>query len=132
MAEDRAYLGKALYLPIQLSKGAGVLSDGVRSVIQSAISILTTPIGSRFMLRSYGSRIEELQFEPNDKVLENMLRLFVIDALSEWERRAEFKDATITFPVEQPDRVDVQVFFRILSSNEIDSFVFPYYRKLLN
>lgn len=131
MADARVYLGRSIYLPLRLLKGRGVIADGLRSVEQSILSILTTPVNSRFFLRSYGSKLEELIFEPNDKVLESLLRTYVFEALETWETRAEFTDVEIAFPKDSQVRVDITITYRILPSNEINSFIYPFYRKLV-
>lgn len=130
MIIDRPYLGTSVRLPVELEKGAGVIADGLRSVEQSIISILTTPVGSRFMLYEYGSKLDELCFEPNDVVLEALLHTYVLEALEQWERRADFTDTEISFPKDNPNKVNIKIFYSILPSNEINSFVFPFYRQL--
>lgn len=122
------YLGTTVVFPIQVT-GTGKVATvtGIEAVRQSIVSILTTPIGSVFMLRGYGSRITELTFEPNDDVLKDLLRLFIYEALQAWEKRTEFRSAEFNF---SGAKVDITIKHRIIQSNEVDSFVFPFYRSL--
>lgn len=125
--EDVKFLGIAVKHPVDVANGKIRLAEGINAVQQSIISILNTPIGSRFMLPEYGSRLHELMFEPNDEVLISMMRLFIRDAISEWEKRVTFDDAQFTISVES---VEVLLSYKVLNSNEIESFIYPFYRKL--
>lgn len=124
---EKLYLGIGMKLPIGLVGGAAETVSGSLCVEQSIMSILTTPIGSRFFLYDYGSRLDELLFEPNDIVLEDLLRLFIFESLIKWEKRAKFTDIEFGF---SDVRVDCVIKYKLLPSNEINSFIFPFYRKL--
>lgn len=126
---DKSYLGKAMKLPVELVAGAGLTVVGIPCVEQSIQSILSTPIGSRFFLAEYGSRLDDLVFEQNDIVLIDLLRLFIFEALIKWEKRAKFTD--IEFSVTE-DRVDCIIKYQVLPSSEINSYVYPFYKKLAN
>lgn len=58
----------------------------------SIILILGTQIGTRVMLRTFGSRVPELVFEPNDEILDALARRYTIDAISEWEDRVSIQE----------------------------------------
>lgn len=124
----RAYLGQALALPLVLRQGAVTTISDKELIEQSIVTILNTPKGSRFFLPEFGSRLKELMFEPNDTVLQDLLRLFIFEAMREWEKRAQFVDVKFSKPNEES--IDCEIKYRILQSNEIDSFVFPFYKKL--
>lgn len=81
------------------------------------------------MLGDYGSRLEEVLFEQNDEVLQSMLRLFIYEAIRDWEKRVRFED--VEFERVSPDRVNCIISYKILKSNEIDSFVYPFYQQLI-
>lgn len=79
------------------------------------------------MLPEFGSRLHELVFETNDEVLKDLLAVFIYDAISDWEKRVKYLSTSF----EQEDNVIVcKVEYKILKSNEIDSFVYPFYREL--
>lgn len=128
-AQNIKYLGIAVKHPIQISNGLPVLSKGVSAVEEAIITILNTPVGSRFMLPEYGSRLHELIFEPNDEFLVATMRRFIVDALEIWEKRVSFVEASFNVNVE---KVDVTLTYSVLDSNEIESFVYPFYRSLIS
>ena len=124
----RAYLGQGLAMPLVLRQGAVDTISDIPLIEQSIITILNTPKGSRFFLPEFGSRLKELLFEPNDDVLQDLLRFFVFEALRDWEKRAEFVDIVFDKPSE--DVLNCEIKYRILQSNEINSFIYPFYRQL--
>lgn len=124
---DFKYLGTAMKHPVQLQAGRAVLQSGLPVIDQSIGSILATPIGSKFFLPEYGSRLHELIFEMNDEVLIGLLRQFVFEALRKWEKRCNFVDIEFTL---EGNKIDVVVRCIVLPSNEIRSYVYPFYKKL--
>ncbi len=124
---QESYLGVGLKYPTQLVNGSAVLAHSRELIQQSIYVILSTPIGERFMNPAFGSRVEEMIFEQNDEILKSMLRLFISDALEKWEKRIKFVDVKF----EQDDSlINCLISYRILSVNEIDSYVYPFYKKL--
>ncbi len=63
--------------------------SGLDHLKQSVRDILTTPIGSRVLLRDYGSRLFELVDAPLNE--ETIMELYAatIEALHKWEPRIE-------------------------------------------
>jgi phage baseplate assembly protein W len=115
---------------LEVSQFGGLnLADDVGLIQQSIYSILDTPRGSRFMLREYGSDLHSLIFEPSDEVLMAMLEEFIIEALEKWESRIRIIDVGFDFDYEK-GAVNCQISARILLSNQIESFVYPFYREL--
>lgn len=124
---DFRYLGTALKHPVTLYNGKGAIEGGLGVIEQSIAMILATPLGSRFMLPEFGSRLHELIFEQNDDVLKGLLRQFCFESLKRWEKRCNF--VGIEFELTD-NRIDIIVKYMILPSNEIKSYVFPFYREL--
>jgi phage baseplate assembly protein W len=122
------YLGTGMKNPVALIEGRAVITGGRELIEQSVLDILSTPIGTRLFNRPYGSRLHELLFEPNDEVLESLLETFVFEAVSKWETRAKL-EGRLEFASSEA-AVEITMKFKILSSNEIFSFVYPFYREL--
>ena len=64
---------------------SGCVIDDIAHVQQSIRDILTTPIGSRVMLRSYGSRL----FDFIDKPMNNENVIQIILDIDTWEPRVK-------------------------------------------
>lgn len=123
-----AYLGTAVEYPITLIDGKESVVGGIEVINSSITKILSTPVGSRLFLREYGSRINELIFEPNDAILLRLLRTNILGALTKWETRAKFLDVNMSTG---DDMVLCDIKYRILRSNEFNSFVYPIYKSLI-
>ena len=124
---EQDYIGVGVKHPTVLVSGRDTTETGRPLLVQSMQRILGETYGSRFFCRGFGSRINEILFEPNDDVLIDLLNVFVIEAITRWEKRAVVTKTNIDIGV---DKINVMVEFRVLASNEIDSFVYPFYRKL--
>lgn len=124
---EKAYLGVGLKYPTELIGGSVQYVSGLSLVQQSITTILNTPKGTKFLLPEFGSRLRELIFEPNDEVLEDLLGTFIYEAIRDWEKRVEYIKTTFT----QHNNVTFcEITYRVLASNEVDSFVYPFYRQL--
>lgn len=123
------YLGMGLTFPIQLTaSGAWQKQSGEALIIQSIHRLLSTPQGTRFYLPEYGSRLHELLFVPNDTIVIQLLKTFITDAITAWEGRVK----VVGVQVESfGNRLDCQIQCKILQSNEIISFIYPYYRNIV-
>ena len=129
MENNLKYLGVGLAYPLTLVNGKFITASDKELIEQSIYIILSTPVGERFMLPEFGSRLEELCFEQNEPILFNMLRLFIREALDNWEKRIKVEERLIQFYIEG-ETVMCVVKYKILNSNEIDSYIYPFYRTL--
>lgn len=71
--------------------GRGVDPRSDEYVIQSVTDVLTTPIGSRVMLRAYGSHLPDLVDQPNTPILRQRLYGATALALLRWHRASRLK-----------------------------------------
>ncbi|MGL5077556.1 MAG: GPW/gp25 family protein [Waterburya sp.] len=127
---QKAYIGQGLKFPIELVKGKAELVNSDLLIQQSITDILNTPIGTRIFLREFGFRGNELLFEQNDEVLQDLLRYFIGEAIELWETRVKYVDTE--FENVNNDRLDCIIKYKNIKSNEIKSFVYPFYKKLKN
>lgn len=68
---------------------------------QSVSDILNTPIGSRVLVRDYGSDLPELVDSPRDDLLRLRVIAATASALSRWEPRILISRVTVTFPQDE-------------------------------
>lgn len=122
-----AYLGTALTSPLSIERGRATIVSKTKTVKQAIERLLGTPRGSVFFNRAYGSRVDELLFEPNTTVLTGLLRHYIHEAIAEWEPRVKFIDMDIRV---EDNRCDCFIRYRILASNEVDALIYPFYRKI--
>ncbi len=130
---NRSYLGQGIKFPLSVDNyGKISLQSDLQLVRQSIVRILNTPVGSCFMNRDFGSHIYDLQFEPNDDILKSLLDYFITDAVEKWEGRVELLDVSIYDDAKKPEQVNCSVTYKLKQSEEIDSFIYPFYKELQN
>ena len=122
------YIGQSIKFPLVLVNGKPIISDSSETIKESIYTLLSTEKGSRFMLPEYGSRLSELLFEPNDEIVKDLLEVFVLEAIEEFENRVRF--IGITFNQGDEDKLDCYISYEIKQLSEIDTMVFPFYRKI--
>lgn len=64
-------------------------------IIQSVTDVLTTPIGSRVMLRAYGSHLPDLIDQPNTPITRQRLYGATALALLRWHRASRLKSVRL-------------------------------------
>ena len=69
----------------------GKALDGIAHVRQSVRDILLTPVGSRVLLREYGSRLLELVDRPLTAALLADIQAEAANALGRWEARLRLR-----------------------------------------
>lgn len=125
------YFGRGIKHPTEIDEYGRVMLSSDKELIQQSIrTILSTPVGSHFFNREYGSHISRLLFEPNDRILVSLLDYFIYDAIDKWEKRVKFIDVSFEQPPRQPELINCRPIYLIRKSNEIDSFIYPFYREL--
>lgn len=121
-------IGTALEYPIRIVKGAANIITGADVIEQAAYDILSAS-APRFFLGEYKSKLSELRFEQNDEIMLSLLHIFISDAIKTWEKRTKL--VTIEFKVLSVDSVDCTIYHRIIGETKINSFVYPFYKKLI-
>jgi phage baseplate assembly protein W len=88
-----------------MCKNTGKLLGELAHLKQSIVDILTTPIGSRVMRRSYGSRLFELVDQPINDRLKVQIYSATAEALGKWEPRFRCKKVSVTSAT--PGRIEL-------------------------
>ena len=60
---------------------------GAEKLVQSLRQIISTPLGSRFFLPTFGSKCYTLVYEPNDFVFRDLMAIYIKEAVARWEPR---------------------------------------------
>ena len=102
-------LAKGAYGYPQVKEGMDLIRDSIKQ-------ILTTRKGERVMLRNFGSNLHKLIFEPNDELLEDLVRVEVEEAIREWEPRVEIVDVQTQ---RLGHEVRVEITFRVIATGEV-------------
>ncbi len=77
--------------------------SGAAHLHQSVSDILSTPIGSRVLLREYGSELYLLADSPRDELLRLRIIAATATALARWEPRLRLTRVEVTFPATEQE-----------------------------
>lgn len=124
------YIGNGLTFPFELQNGRGVIKSGYDLIRSSIRSILSFEIGRRFYLGEFGSRLNDMLEEPNDEVVHNMINVFVVDAITTWEKRIQSISTTIESI--DYDKIQVRLVYRVVNAQNSDSFIYPFYKQIIH
>jgi len=100
--------------------GRIALVDGLASVRQSLLLLLSTVPGERVMRPDYGCNLHLLVFSPNDETTHGLAIHCVREAVSRWEPRAEIVDMDATRSAEAPERIALQLHYRLRQTLQND------------
>ena len=122
-------VGRAITFPVLLDNGSPVLATG-NDVIKQSISDILGTDAPTFFYGEFKSRLNMLMFEQDDEVLVSLLRLFIFEALDTFEQR--IKLLKIEFELNDEGGVLCNLFYRLIGDTKVNSFVYPFYRKLVH
>lgn len=130
------FLGKGLRFPFAFQKRSGgtqistATSSDHAHIHESIRQILGTRKGERFMRPEFGTRLRELVFEQNDRLLFGLIRHEVLEALDLWEPRVIVTDVAVGPDESDGNLVLVNIRYRLISSQVEGNLVYPFYREL--
>ena len=126
MAED--FVGRGWAFPPSIDAQGGLALTSEISEIDQAIGIiLTTSPGQRVMRPTFGSRLNELVFAPNNAETAARARRFVEQALGRWEPRIRIIEIETGPDPDAANRLLIRIEFEIKSTHDKRSLVHPFY-----
>lgn len=124
----REFLGTGWRHPVTTDRAGRIRVVSAETDIEQAISlILATAPGERAMRPDFGCGIHDFPFETMDAVTFDRVAASVREALVEWEPRIEVVDVTVETVPAADGRLDIDIDYRVRSSNTQFNFVFPFY-----
>lgn len=119
------FLGFGLLRPFRRDLKADFASDGGERVIRSAVGqILGTMAGSEFTQgelpwrTEFGSLLHLLRHQRNDAVLQELARVYVVDALKRWEPRVVVTSVKVTRERQDGENVlAIRLRYNVISTN---------------
>lgn len=119
------FLGFGLLRPFRRDLKADFAADGGERVIRSAVGqILGTMAGSDFTQgelpwrTEFGSLLHLLRHQRNDAVLNELARVYVVDALKRWEPRVVVTSVKVTRERQDGENIlSIRLRYNIISTN---------------
>ena len=128
---NSSILGKGIKFPFEISatgdgKSGVIMSEEKQHVYESIWNILTTPIGSRFMRREFGSKLYDVPFEPQNEATITLINYFIVEAVERWEKRVKVQSSDIIYNKKE-GQVIVSISVWFINQQEEGNMVFPFY-----
>jgi phage baseplate assembly protein W len=121
-------IGHGWAFPPQIDPQGGIATTGNRSEIDQAIQIiLGTSPGQRVMRPTFGCRLQELVFAPNNSYTAAQARRFVEEALGMWEPRIEVLYVDVAPDSQDHARILIEVEYKVKNTHDKRSLVYPFY-----
>ena len=125
--DERAFLGQGWAFPVAFDAAGSVATvRHEEDIRQSILLILDTNPGERVMRPEFGSGLRALTFEPITTTTISRVKHKVQRALVLWEPRID--SIVVDVGADQPQgRLDVQVRYRVRTTNTFYNLVYPFY-----
>ncbi len=121
-------IGRGWTFPPKIGPQGSLSLTSERNELEQAILIiLSTSPGQRVMRPTFGCRLHELVFAPNNSQTAAQARRYVEEALGMWEPRIRVERVEVHPDAEDAARLVIEVDYTIKSTHDRRSLVFPFY-----
>ena len=125
---DIDFLGVGWTLPVQIDSQKRIqMSKYEESVRQSIRAILSTARGERVMRPTFGCRIHDHVFAPNQPGTVGQVISDVRSALIEWEPRIDVLEIGLLPNPAQPNLLQISIHYQVRTTNNMFNLVYPFY-----
>lgn len=131
LSEDNPYfLGRGWGFPPTFDRQAAsvVMASGDLDIQQSLQILLSTQLGERIMLATYGCDLWPQVFASLSATLANDIGRMVTNAIIDWEPRVYVERVEVTEGLDPAGWVAISVDYLVRQTNTRSNLVFPYYR----
>jgi len=124
----KSIVGSGWAFPIQIDHQGGLALTNERDeIVQAMRIILMTAQGQRVMRPTFGCRIHELLFQPNNVETATLAEIYVEDALRMWEPRIEVMEIRAERDPERGNTMMIAIEYRLKATKDRRSLVYPFY-----
>lgn len=121
-------IGRGWAFPPQLGPTQTfVLTDPQNEIEQAIWIILNTTPGERVMRPTFGSRLHELVFAPNNSQTAAIAQRYVEEALKMWEPRIELIEIEVYPDPGQVGLLHITIYYEVKATHDRRSLVYPHY-----
>ena len=121
-------LGAGLRFPLGVDGRGGIaMIQHEKDIDESLRIILGTSKGERRMRPSFGCRIHELVFAPNNATTWGLASQYVEDALGWWEPRIEVQEVDVRADTTDTSRLLIDIKYKVKATSDERSLVYPFY-----
>jgi uncharacterized protein len=121
-------IGRGWTFPPKIDpQGRISLTSDANELDQAIQIILTTSPGQRVMRPTFGARLAELVFAPNNSQTAAQARRYVEEALGMWEPRIRLVQVAVGPDPENPARLMINIEYEVKATHDRRSLVHPFY-----
>lgn len=121
-------IGRGWAFPPQIGAQGGIALTHKRNEIEQAIHIiLSTSPGERVMRPSFGCRLYDIVFAPNNSHTAAQAQRYVQEALGMWEPRITVRNVNVSQDPQQANCLLIEIEYEIKASHDQRSLVYPFY-----
>ena len=121
-------IGSGWTFPPRIDAQGGISLTNEFSELEQAIQIiLSTSLGQRVMRPTFGCRLQELVFAPNNSQTAAQARRYVEEALGMWEPRIRVADVRVGPDPNSASRLLIEIEYQVKATHDKRSLVHPFY-----
>ncbi|HET8804791.1 MAG TPA: GPW/gp25 family protein [Aequorivita sp.] len=124
------FLGEGWSFPPHFDKKTGelVTTAGIVDINKSLEILLSTRLGERIMLPSYGCNLEELLFQPLNITLKTYIQEMIKTAILYFEPRIDTHSVSLDTTNELSGEILINIEYTVRITNSRANMVFPFYK----
>ncbi len=121
-------IGRGWVFPPRIGSQGGMALTSERTELDQSIRIiLSTSPGQRVMRPTFGCRLYELVFAPNNSHTAAQARRYVEEALGMWEPRVRVTRVDARPDEQDRSRLIIHIEYLVKATHDQRSLVFPFY-----
>ncbi len=121
-------VGRGWAFPPHIGSQGGLALTHERNELDQAIYIiLSTAPGERVMRPTFGCRLHDLIFAPNNSHTAARARRYVEEALGMWEPRIRVTQVDVRQDEKQAGALIVEIHYEVKATHDQRSLVYPFY-----
>lgn len=124
----REIIGRGWAFPPHIGPQGGIALTHERNEIDQAIHIiLSTSPGERVMRPTFGCRLHDIVFDPNNSHTAARARRYVEEALGMWEPRISVIRVDVLHDTDQANCLIIEIHYEVKATHDQRSLVYPFY-----
>ncbi len=121
-------IGRGWAFPPRIGPQGGIALTHERNEIDQAIHIiLSTSPGERVMRPTFGCRLHDIVFDPNNSHTAARARRYVEEALGMWEPRIRVVLVDVRHDTDQANCLIIEIHYEVKATHDQRSLVYPFY-----
>jgi len=131
MEDTEQFLGTGWGFPPQFDNNTNklVATSGEEDINKSLEILLSTRLGERIMVPSYGCNLEELLFQPLDLTLKTFIKDLIETAILYHEPRIDVLKISLDTTNELNGEILINIDYMVRITNSRKNIVFPFYKE---